>query len=118
RREHPGAGHPVIAIGSISPIPWNPDVIRTGRKRLLVHRYRGWCKVDRDERSGARDGRRDQQRRDERKRPCETQVREKRHVIDSSGWVVPLTAQRDAQLTGGAWQAVISGHPGEGRDPS
>src|SRR5208282_4627863 len=25
RRKHPGSGHPVVALGTVSPVPWGPD---------------------------------------------------------------------------------------------
>ncbi len=44
---HPGPGHPVIAVRTVSPIPRRPDITGGGTNGLLVYGKRGRGNVDR-----------------------------------------------------------------------
>ena len=48
RREHPGAGYPIIALGSVGPIAWSPDISCAGTKRLRVRGQQRRCDGDRN----------------------------------------------------------------------
>jgi hypothetical protein len=48
RREHPGAGYPIIAVGSVGPIAGSPDIPRAGTKRLRVNGQHRRCDGDRN----------------------------------------------------------------------
>src|SRR5262245_2923109 len=40
RREHPGARHPVVAVGTVSPVAGSPDIAIAWASRLHVNRQR------------------------------------------------------------------------------
>ena len=62
RREHPGSGHPVIAIGTVRPVARYPDVFGARTDGLRVHGKRRWCERDRYEHGSRRCERRAEQR--------------------------------------------------------
>ncbi len=52
--QHPGPRHPIIAIGTVSPIARGPHIAVTGTSRLGVDRKNRWSNIDRhkDRREG------------------------------------------------------------------
>jgi hypothetical protein len=46
RRPDPHAWNPIVAVLSIGPITWDPDVTTFGTNRLLVNRQQGWTNTN------------------------------------------------------------------------
>lgn len=74
RRQHPGAGHPVVVVITPRPVARGPDVVRSRRGRLNIDRQGRWRDGDRDTDSNAGERRHRKRRQRERRNEAAKKV--------------------------------------------